>query len=154
MALSSPFMDDYRQCGCFESFASGSGLGAQIQKAVKEHPEYTGVLSGKPVKELSSYDVFEHYDSDPLARSVLDKAIEMWGMGAANIVSLLNPEIVVFGGGIFGPAARFLDRIREEALKWGQPIAMRSVRFAVSELPGEAALYGAARLVIRDSLDK
>lgn len=154
MALSSPFMDDYRQCGCFESFASGSGLGVQIQKAVKEHPEYTGVLSGKPVKELSSYDVFEHYDSDPLARSVLDKAIEMWGMGAANIVSLLNPEIVVFGGGIFGPAARFLDRIREEALKWGQPIAMRSVRFAVSELPGEAALYGAARLVIRDSLDK
>lgn len=154
MALSSPFMEDYRQCGCFESFASGSGLGAQIQKAVKEHPEYTGVLSRKPVKELSSYDVFEHYDSDPLARSVLDKAIEMWGMGAANIVSLLNPEIVVFGGGIFGPAARFLDRIREEALKWGQPIAMRSVRFAVSELPGEAALYGAARLVIRDSLDK
>lgn len=153
MALSSPFKEDYKPCGCFESYASGSGIGAQIKKAVREHPEYAGVLSRKPVGELSSYDVFENYDSDPLARSVLDKAIEMWGMGGANIVSLLNPEVVVFGGGIFGPAARFLDRIREEALKWGQPIAMKEVRFAVSELPGEAALYGAARLVIRDSVD-
>ncbi len=153
MALSDPFREEYRQCGCFESFASGGGIGNQIRRAVREHPDYSGVLSCKPIDELSSYDAFEYYDSDPLAKSVLDKAVEMWGMGAANIVSLLNPEIVVFGGGIFGPAARFLDRIHEEACKWGQPIAMKDVRFAVSELPGEAALYGAARLVLRNGHD-
>lgn len=152
-ALCSPFKEEYRQCGCFESYASGGGIGFRIRQAVREHPEYSGILSTKPVEELSSYDVFANYDTDPLAAAVLYKAVEMWGMGAANIVSLLNPEIVVFGGGVFGPASRFLDRIYEEACKWGQPIAMKQVRFAVSELPGEAALYGAARLVIRDGLD-
>lgn len=150
MALQSPFSQDYVQCGCFESYASGSGIGSCIRKAVVEHPEYSGVLLQKPVEKLSSYDVFAHYDTDPLAKAVLDKAVEMWGMASANIVSLLNPETVVFGGGIFGPASRFLDRIKEEALKWGQPCAMKDVRFAVSELPGEAALWGAARLVIND----
>ncbi len=152
MALDSPYKNEYKRCGCFESYAAGDGIGNQIRKAVREHPEYSGILTGKEVEELSSYDVFAHYDTDPLAHSVLDKAIEMWGMCAANIVSLVDPEIVVFGGGVFGPAARFLDRIHEEACKWAQPIAMKSVRFAVSELPGEAALYGAARLVIKDGL--
>lgn len=120
----------------------------QIRKAVKEDKEYAGVLSAKPVEELSSYDVFAHYDTDPLAAAVLDRAVQMWGMASANVISLLNPKMVVFGGGIFGPASRFLDRIREEALKWGQPYAVRDASFVVSELPGEAALYGAARLVI------
>ena len=147
-ALDSPFSEDYIQTGCFESYASGAGIGARLRKAVSETPIYSGALSGKPVEELSSYDAFAFYDTDPLAKAVLDKAVEMWGMAAANLVSLLNPEVVVFGGGVFGPAARFLDKIREEALKWGQPIAMREVRFAVSELPGEAALYGAAKLVL------
>lgn len=135
-------------CANFESVASGSGLGIQIRKAVKEDKEYAGVLSAKPVEELSSYDVFAHYDTDPLAAAVLDRAVQMWGMASANVISLLNPKMVVFGGGIFGPASRFLDRIREEALKWGQPYAVRDASFVVSELPGEAALYGAARLVI------
>lgn len=152
-ALDCPFSEDYIQTGCFESYASGAGIGARLRKAVRETLDYSGALSGKPVGELSSYDAFAFYDTDPLARAVLDKAVEMWGMAAANLVSLLNPEVVVFGGGVFGPAARFLNKIREEALKWGQPIAMREVRFAVSELPGEAALYGAAKLVVGDCGD-
>ncbi len=150
-ALQSPFMEEYSQCGCFETFASGSGIGKQLQKAVKEAPEYAGALKSKAPEALSSYDAFANYDSDPVARKVLYKAIEMWGMASANIVSLLNPEIVVFGGGVFGPAGRFIEDIRKEALKWGQPIAMQRVRFAVSTLPGEAALYGAARLVINEN---
>ena len=148
MALENPFSEDFVSCGCFESYASGGGIGDRIRKAVLAHPDYAGELSRKPVDALSSYDVFAHYDTDPLAKAVLDKAIQMWGMASANMVSMLNPEVVVFGGGIFGPASRFLDRIRAEALRWGQPSAMKEVRFAVSQLPGEAALYGAAKLVI------
>lgn len=152
MGLEYPFREDYVQTGCFESYASGNGIGQRLWKAVLAAPEYSGVLSRKPVSELTSYDAFENYDSDPLARAVLDKAVVMWGMAAANLASLLDPEIIVFGGGVFGPAARFLDRIREEACKWGQPIVMKKLRFAVSELPGEAALFGAARLVAEESV--
>jgi glucokinase len=69
-------------------------------------------------------------------------------MAAANLVSLFNPETLVFGGGLFGPAARFLDRIRGEAVKWAQPIAIRQTTFTVSSLGGDAGLYGAARLAM------
>jgi glucokinase len=69
-------------------------------------------------------------------------------MAAANVVSLFNPEMIVWGGGVFGPAAQLLDRIYEEACRWAQPIAIRQVRFVVSQLGGDAGLYGAGRLAL------
>jgi glucokinase len=69
-------------------------------------------------------------------------------MAAANLVSLFNPEMIVFGGGIFGPASKFLDRIRSEAKRWAQPIAIEQVQFVASTLGPEAAVYGAGRLAM------
>ena len=51
-------------------------------------------------------------------------------------------------GGVFGPAAKFIDRIRDEAERWAQPIAVRQVRFACTTLGGDAGLYGAGRLAM------
>ena len=46
-------------------------------------------------------------------------------MGIANIVSLLNPEIVVLGGGLFQAADLFLEPVRREVGRWAQPLAAR-----------------------------
>ena len=96
---------------------------------------------------MTAEHIFAALESgDPIAARVVDDAVELWGMAAANLVSLFNPETIVFGGGVFGPAGRFLDRIRAEAARWAQPIAMQQVRFVVSTLGGDAGLLGAARL--------
>lgn len=137
MALQGPYTHEWDQCGCFETFASGNGIGYQAQKLWRD-----------PSK--SSYDVFALYGKDPVATEVLDKAVEMWGMASANLVSLFNPEKIIFGGGIFGPAAQFIPRIYKEACRWGQPISMKDVKFCPSEIQGEAALLGAAALAIRE----
>lgn len=150
MALQYPYSSDYDECGCFEHYASGNGIGLQARKAARE----AGLdsLWGKETEKITSHDVFDAYGKgEPIAEKVLGKAVEMWGMGAANLVSLFNPEKVIFGGGVFGPAAMFIDRIYEEALKWGQPIAMRNTVFTASAVQGEAALIGAASLALRSS---
>ena len=99
--------------------------------------------------DLTTADVFAAYErGDPVATRVVDDAIELWGMAAANLVSVLDPETVVFGGGVFGPAARFLDRIRDAARCWAQPISMRRVTFTASSLGSDAGLYGAGRLAL------
>ena len=133
MALEPPYKEEYVPVGCFEYYASGSGIGNRAKE-----------LYGDPDK--TSYDVFADYGKDPVATQILDKAIQMWGMGAANLVSLFNPQMVIFGGGVFGPAVRFISRIQAEARKWGQPVSMRDVTFCASELGGDAALLGAAYL--------
>ena len=81
--------------------------------------------------------------ADPVAVRVLDNCVELWGMAVANLVSIFNPEIIVFGGGVFGPAVQFLDRIFENAMKWAQPISIRQVKLKASTLKGRAGLLGA-----------
>ena len=138
MALEPPYKEDYIPMGCFEYYASGNGIGLQAKK-----------LYGDESK--TSYDVFANYGQDPVATQILDKAIQFWGMGSANLVGLFNPQKVIFGGGIFGPAVQFIDRIRGEARKWGQPISMRDVKFCASAVGGDAALLGAAYLGILET---
>jgi len=149
MALQPPYTHEYNQCGCFESYASGTGIALQARKLVQQESSYKGSLSSVPEGNLTTHDVFDAYDdNDPIAIKVVNKAIEMWGMAAANFVSLLNPQMVIFGGGVFGPASRLVDKIYEEALKWAQPISIKQCTFAATKLPDTAGLYGAGRISI------
>lgn len=151
MALQSPYKEEYDACGCFESYASGNGIGARAREAVRADKSYKGKLRQKPISRITAHDVFAAYEEqDPIATTVLHKAIEMWGMAAANLVSILNPQKIIWGGGVFGPATMFIDKIYEEASKWAQPISIKQVEFLPSGLSGNAGLMGAAYLAIKN----
>jgi glucokinase len=149
LSLDRPFKARYVQHGCFEDQASGPGLVRIARDLIRTNAVYDGALRKNNPDDLDAADVFAaHDDGDAIAVKVIDNAIELWGMAAANLVSLFNPEIIVFGGGVFGPAAKFLDRIYAEAKRWAQPIAIEEVRLVVSSLGGDAGLIGAGRLAM------
>lgn len=152
MALKPPYDTFYNQCGCYETHASGDGLATQARKFLQEAPQYQGDLRLIEPEEITSYHVFEAYKSgDPIATKVIDQAIEMWGMAAANVVSLFNPQMLIFGGGVFGPAASLIERIYAEACKWAQPISIKEVQFVATALPKLAGLYGAGAVALRNA---
>jgi glucokinase len=151
LALQRPYRAEYAWCGCFEHHASGPGLVKITRELMDRDPAYSGELRPSTARtdEITTADLFRAYErGDVVATRVIDDAIELWGMAAANLVSVFDPETVVFGGGVFGPALRFLDRIRDVAVRWGQPISMQRVTFAASTLGGDAGLYGAGRLAL------
>ena len=153
LALDRPYIDGYEACGCFEYHASGSGVTRVARDLLAEQTDYDGELRSLDPNEFSTPRLFEAYDrADRVARRVLDEAVQFWGMAVANLVSLFNPETIVFGGGVFGPAVRFIDRIAAEAKRWAQPMAIRQVRFLPSALRGDAGLYGAARLALLNAV--
>ncbi len=146
MALSDTYRKGYEQFGNFEYHASGDGIARIANEYLAQMDDYAGEMQ----PPVSSYDVFEAYDrKDPVATLVLDECVEFWGKAVANLVSLFNPEIIVLGGGVFGPAAQFKDRIYRESKKWAQPIAVERVKLVNTKLGNETALYGAANLAIR-----
>jgi glucokinase len=148
LALSRPFHQAYASCGDFEYHASGAGLAQVATDWVSQMPDYCGPLKRR--RDLTAHDVFAaHADGDGVATHVLQNAVEYWGAACANLVSLFNPEKIIFGGGVFGPATRFLKDIRAEAKKWAQPVAIRQVKFEASKLGGDAGLYGAGYLAWR-----
>ncbi len=151
MALKPPYTKEYDACGCFESHASGNGIASMAVKKLSAIHGYSGILSGIPAENITAREIFQAYDEDdPIAKEVIEEAVEMWGMAAANFVSLFNPEIIIFGGGVFGPAVKFIDRIYEEALKWAQPLSIKQCRFTASALGSRAGLFGAGSIALKN----
>ena len=151
MALDRPFKEKYIGCGDFEYNASGEGI-LKVAKEMLNDAHYNkSALRKINTGKLSAKDVFDAYENgDELSKKVISNAIECWGMAVANLVSLFNPEKIIFGGGVFGPAQKFFDEIYAEAKKWAQPISIQQVKLQGSALGNDAGLYGAGWLALKD----
>jgi glucokinase len=150
MGLDRPHRAVYDRCGGFESHASGAGIARVAREELEVDPSYQGPLRANQPEQLTAREVFAAcLAGDALAARVVANAVECWGMAVANLVSLFDPEIVVLGGGLFGPAAGELSRIVAEARRWAQPVSFSHVVVRTSALGVEACLYGTGELALR-----
>jgi len=131
-ALSPHWRDDYAQTGCWEAEAAGPALARMA-----------GTDSAEQAVEAARR-------GDGRAVEAIRHTVEYLAMGIANLVSALNPEMIVLGGGLMQASDLFLDPLRREFVRWAQPVAARQVKIEVTQLGERAGLLGAARLVLRD----
>ena len=150
LALDRPYSNEYDRCGHFEYHTSGPGIARSAERMLQSGSGSKYLIAGK----ITAGDVFAAWSkNDPVALKVMEQCIEFWGMAVANLVSLFNPEKIIFGGGVFGPALQFLDRIHEEARKWAQPIGIEKVKLEGTALKGDAGLYGAGYLALKHDFE-
>jgi glucokinase len=132
--------------------ASGPGITRIAKEIYTNDKDLFRDLDPQAAVQMTSSDIFEAFnEGNPFAIKVIDQAIWFWGKASANLVSLFNPEIIIFGGGVFGPAAQFLDDIYMEAKKWAQAISINKVKFEPSKLGGDAGLFGAGFLSLKST---
>ena len=149
MALSQPYLPEYDGCGCFEFNASGEGIAKVAKRYVKDDKAYSGELLTQ-TDSITAHNVFAAFkNNDPVAIRTIKEAIRFWGMAVANLVSLFNPEKIILGGGVFGPAESFIPHIQEEALRWAQPVSVHQYSLEISALGGDAGVYGAGFLALK-----
>ena len=129
-ALDPRFQDDYRAMGCWEAEAAGPALARRY-----------GARSAEEVAAAARA-------GDAAALRVIQETAAWLAMGVANIVSILNPEMIVLGGGLMQAGDLLLDPIRRRMPDWAQPVAARSVRIELSALGEDAGLLGAARIAL------
>jgi glucokinase len=145
------FKPEYAAMGCFEAEASGGSVARKARERLGQgrRSSVLDLAGGRP-EDVTAETVAEAArGGDPLALEVIAEAALYLGMGIANIVSLLNPEVVVVGGGLFQAADLFLEPVRREVARWAQPLAGRAVRIEVSRLGEDAGLYGCGQLAWR-----
>ncbi|MDR2292715.1 MAG: ROK family protein [Prevotellaceae bacterium] len=149
-ALDTPFQDKFAPCGCFEYHASGEGIAKVAREIIQNDKTYDGILRSKAINEITAHDIFYAYGiGDNVAKRTLSTAITFWGMAVANLVSIFDPEKIIFGGGVFGPASMFIDDIYKEAKKHAQPISIEKVKMEISQLGSEAMLIGAGYIALK-----
>jgi len=142
------FKNEYAAMGCFEAEASGGSIGRKARELLEagEPSLMRDAVKGR-VERVTAQTVVESARAgDALARHILEGAVIYLAMGIANIVSILNPDVIVLGGGLFQASDLLLEPVKREFRKWAQPLAARRVRIEPAALGEDSGLYGAAKL--------
>ncbi|PAW75414.1 MAG: ROK family protein [Pedosphaera sp. Tous-C6FEB] len=140
--------------GCFEALASRTALFRRIQTAVKEGEKtvLTDML-GPELADMRSGDLRKALRrGDKLVEKVVEEAAEYTGIAVANIINLLNPEVIVLGGGVMDQLADdMLAIITETAKDYALPGTAKGVEIIASKLGDDAGITGAAVIARRES---
>jgi glucokinase len=126
--LVGPWKPEHAACGGWESEAAGPALARRAGMATAE----TVVAAARL--------------GNPGALEAVRQTAESLAMGVAALIAILDPQIVVLGGGLMQAADLFLEPVRRMALCWTQPVAASKVRIETTALGEDAGLLGAARL--------
>jgi len=133
--------------GHWESLAAGPGIVQRTQALLREYPD-SPLNRIESDSLLSARHVFDAArDGDILSRRIVQDTARLIGLGVANVVSLVNPEIVILGGSIGRQGDLLLPHVRQVVTHWAQPASARSVVITSSKLGADAGLYGAAYIV-------
>ncbi len=133
--------------GCLEAYASGPAIARRAAEAIEAGAESS--LRTAPVA-VTAETVFQAAaDGDPLALEVVQDTARYLGVGVANLINILNPEVVVICGGVTRAGERLFAPLRREVARRAFRPAVQACRILPGELPGTAGVVGAAK-VFRD----
>ena len=86
---------------------------------------------------------------NPLALSALEAAAKRLGIKIASIVNLLNPEIVVIGGGFEEAGDEFMNKVSSTVREWAFRETVDNLKIVPSQLKENAVALGAASIVMQ-----
>ena len=145
-------MTDGRLCGCgrtgcLEAYCSATSVVKRAQEALAgvTGPSVLKDLLATTDEELPAKVVFQAADrGDEVAKKIIDETAYFLAVGAMNVMHLIDPEMIVYGGGMTAAGEPFLNRIRHYIKDLTFPVAAEktSVRFA--QLGSDAGFIGAA----------
>jgi glucokinase len=133
--------------GCLEAYASATNV---VRRAREDMASWR-----KPTKlrefytanddEFTAKTVFDLADGgDELAAKVIDDTAYYLALGACAAMSVVDPEMIVFGGGMAEAGEPFRAKIEEYVKRFGLPFPARSVKIALAKLGSDAGFIGAA----------
>ena len=132
--------------GCLENYAGGLGLARQATKALIADPRRGSAIleaaGGDPEAVRAEHIFAAAQRDDEMAREVLERAFDYLGVAVANIICLLDPDMIVIGGGVARAGDVILPAVRRRiaGLIAHQPV------LALSQLGRDAVLLGALAL--------
>jgi glucokinase len=93
-------------------------------------------------------DVFALASTDAEVRALVDEAAHLMGVTAANLITSINPNVLVIGGRVAREAAHLIPSIAQTAREYAMPVSIQGVEVVPSSLGDEATLMGAVALAL------
>lgn len=131
--------------GCLETVASATGIVREAKKLLEKSSEPSVLRDMVPFTCKDIFDAAK--EGDKISMEVVDKLAYYLGTAAASIAAVINPQVIVIGGGVSKAGKFLLDKI-EENFTAGAFHACKNAKFALATLGNDAGMYGAAALIL------
>lgn len=133
------------QYGCLEQYASATGI---VRVAKRKLAKTTDETSLRALEELTAKDVFDAAKAgDEIALGLVDEVCEILGAALSNIACVVNPEIVVIGGGVSKAGDILIETIQKHFVETAF-LSCRDTKFALAGLGNDAGMYGCVRMLL------
>jgi glucokinase len=136
--------------GCIEVLAAGPAIARRARARIAESPQAGAKmleLAGGDLGKVQAETVAESFrQGDSLATEVLQATADLLTIWIGNIVDLLEPEIMIFGGGVSDLMSAFFGRIREQLPKWSINQRAAEIPMVLAKYGSDAGIAGAAAL--------
>jgi len=119
--------------GCVEMLASGKNMARRYV-----------LLEGKH-KKIKMSEIFDSQNAN--AKKVSKDAIHYLGIGLATMVNILNPDIIILGGGVSNAPNKVYVQLRKEVKKYALPQLTKNLKIVRHKISDSAGTLGAAALV-------
>ena len=134
--------------GCLESFSSGAAIESRAREWAERRPERVErmmELSGGP--EITAKGLMlAAGEGDQPATEILKETARWLARGILTVIRILNPEVIVLGGGVAQSGELLLKTLRGSLDEFASPTITYSTEIVTAALETYSALYGAAAM--------
>ncbi|HHW01446.1 MAG TPA: ROK family protein [Thermoanaerobacterales bacterium] len=136
--------------GCLEVYASAPGIARRARDYIRAgHFTVMAGMVGNDISKITAEVVSKACDmGDRLAMTVMEETAEILGIGIANYIDIINPEMVIIGGGVSLAGDKLFEPLRKTVRRRTMRNAGEKVRIVPAELKDESGMVGAAALAM------
>jgi glucokinase len=141
--------------GCLEQYASGPAIATRAVEGIETGVEtiLTEMVGGR-LEDITAATVYEAaVRDDPFAQEIMHETAKFLGAGVANIINILNPEMVVIAGGVTKAGDRLFGPLRAEVRRRAFRSAQECCQIVPAELHGTAGVVGAAAVFKKEHFE-
>lgn len=136
--------------GCLEALSSGTAIAREARRHMERGVStlIAELADGDPERVTAKLVAEAAERGDPEANRILTQAMNYLGVGMANLVNLLNPELLVIGGGLSKMGDRLFEPVRQAIDLRAFASAAEAVEIRRAQLGDDVGLLGAAAVAI------
>jgi hypothetical protein len=153
MALNPVEREDYRKLGCLEAEVAAAGIVRRLVWRVKsgDNSSVQDIVENDLTRITLNHVLDAARHNDGVSISVVRETAKYLGMAAANLVAILDPELLVLGGIMGSAADLMLDLVRMEIARRLPRAIMDALAIAPAVLGEDGPAIGVARLSVAAS---
>jgi len=141
--------------GCVEAFACGPAIAKRARAKLAERAGPGGALlelAGGKIENVTTEMVGRAcVAGDPVAKETMDEIVEFLSIWLGNMIDLLDPDVIIIGGGVSGMLSPFFAEIRDRLPRWCINSRCREIPLLKARYGADAGIAGGAALCAQES---